>query len=345
VTFVRVAPSRVTQNSRTVATSFLQWEGKLPSQWWGGHIEVGVPPNGKGRMYQHYLLFESERDPANDPVVLWYNGGPGASSLFGAFVELGPLLLNDDSVSGANAEKFHATGIPQLVRNPYAWSKVANVVIVDNPSPVGFVSVSCSLSVHNAFMRVCLVFISHIVLSFTAIYQSYCTPAGPTGDGTSCGDWNDGLVANANHAFVTDLIKVFPEFAANGLYITGESYAGVYVPTMVQKLMQDPRGVNLKGFAGTYNHALAAVDSIIAYLAFATQHSLFMHCDSFVSCLPCLSSQSATKHSLVAFLCFLPSLLSFPVGDGCMGTDVLCGGHDEPYYQVRKSVFPCLSFF
>ena len=34
-------------------------------------------------------MIESENDPKNDPVVLWYNGGPGAASMFGLLVELG----------------------------------------------------------------------------------------------------------------------------------------------------------------------------------------------------------------------------------------------------------------
>jgi hypothetical protein len=56
-----------------------------------------------------------------------YQGGPGASSLFGLLVELGPLMLNDQSLDNPEYKK---TGIPQLVRNPASWSAKANLIVV-----------------------------------------------------------------------------------------------------------------------------------------------------------------------------------------------------------------------
>jgi cathepsin A (carboxypeptidase C)/serine carboxypeptidase-like clade 1 len=47
------------------------WNGLLPSPQFSGFIEAGTPPSGSGKMMMHYWLIESERDSANDPILLW----------------------------------------------------------------------------------------------------------------------------------------------------------------------------------------------------------------------------------------------------------------------------------
>ena len=60
-------------------------------------------------MFVLYLYIESEKNPDTDPTILWTNGGPGASSMFGIFVELGPLMANEDSLK---TKGFNETGVP-----------------------------------------------------------------------------------------------------------------------------------------------------------------------------------------------------------------------------------------
>jgi carboxypeptidase C (cathepsin A) len=43
----------------------------------------------------HYFFYPSSVDWLNKPVVLWLNGGPGCSSLEGAFHENGPFVFED----------------------------------------------------------------------------------------------------------------------------------------------------------------------------------------------------------------------------------------------------------
>lgn len=43
--------------------------------------------------------FGVERNLKHVPIVLWLQGGPGSSSLFGLFTENGPFFVNEDHVS------------------------------------------------------------------------------------------------------------------------------------------------------------------------------------------------------------------------------------------------------
>jgi hypothetical protein len=187
---------------------------RLPSSWYTGYIDAGTPPSGEGTMYFHYFMIESERDPANDPVLFWYNGGPGASSLFGMLQEWGPLRLNELSYD----KGYNRTGIPTPVYNAFRWTQTHTIVAIDSPPPIGL---------------------------------SFCSAAGPGGAATSCGPWKDTDVFKANHeAHRTFFVDIFPELKGNPVYFTGESYAGIYVPGFAMEMLNDPiDGVNFQGIA------------------------------------------------------------------------------------------------
>ncbi|KAH3763679.1 serine carboxypeptidase [Pelomyxa schiedti] len=87
---------------------------------YSGYVQVDSQTNKN----LFYWFVESQRDPATDPVVLWMNGGPGASSLFGFFTEHGPFWPNPDGMT--------------LHLNPYAWNRIANMIYLEAPAGVGF---------------------------------------------------------------------------------------------------------------------------------------------------------------------------------------------------------------
>ena len=70
-----------------------------------------------------YWYVESKRDPENDPVVYWTNGGPGCSGLYGFGTEMGPYYFQEDGT---------------VKSNPYAWNNIANMLYVEQPAGVGF---------------------------------------------------------------------------------------------------------------------------------------------------------------------------------------------------------------
>ena len=74
------------------------------------------------------------------------------------------------------------------------------------------------------------------------------------------------------------MLQAYPEFASHDLFLSGESYAGVYIPMLAREILQD-------------------------------------------------TSSSTATH-----------LKGMLIGDGCAGTDVLCGdqpGHSGPWYHLQ----------
>jgi serine carboxypeptidase-like clade 2 len=57
-------------------------------------------------------------------VILWFNGGPGCSSLLGFFQEHGPYVMDN--------------GQYDFIANPYSWNKEATVLYIESPAGVGF---------------------------------------------------------------------------------------------------------------------------------------------------------------------------------------------------------------
>ena len=57
------------------------------------------------------------------PLVLWLQGGPGGSSLFGLFIEHGPFFV-DEALA--------------LNEREISWSKKYNMLYIDQPAGTGF---------------------------------------------------------------------------------------------------------------------------------------------------------------------------------------------------------------
>ncbi|CAK4069478.1 unnamed protein product [Aphanomyces euteiches] len=87
------------------------------NQSWG-YIEI---ENATDKYFHWY--FESRNDPKTDPLVVWLNGGPGASSMIGFLSENGPCNIQLDL---------------SLKYNPYSWNSRANVLWLDQPANTGF---------------------------------------------------------------------------------------------------------------------------------------------------------------------------------------------------------------
>eukprot|EP00392_Amoebophrya_sp_AT5.2_P009990 g10021.t1 len=104
-----------------------------------------------------------------------------------------------------------------LMPNPYAWTKEVHLLAIEQPVGVGF---------------------------------SYCAVQKESGGKKICAN-SDKMSASANRAALVDFFaNKFPELAGNPFFITGESYAGVYIPTLAKEIIDHAGGkVPLVGLA------------------------------------------------------------------------------------------------
>lgn len=178
-------------------TSLPQFDGNfadLPFNSYSGFIETDLK---KGNNL-FYWFAESQNDVSTDPLLVWFQGGPGCSGMEGFFVENGPFRFDVETQN--------------LTTNPWSWNRFANVLYVESPAAVGF---------------------------------SYCTVGAP---GCATGDFD---TAQNNLVFIQKFLsEEFPEFAGRDLWLTGESYAGAYVPQLTHAIIETGGAIakSLQGF-------------------------------------------------------------------------------------------------
>lgn len=85
-----------------------------------------------------------------------------------------------------------------LYESVYSWNKFANVIWLDQPVDVGY---------------------------------SYSISGQPQ-------QWSDDLSANQTYAALLSFFQKYPQYAASDFYVTGVSYAGVYVPTLTKRIIE-----------------------------------------------------------------------------------------------------------
>jgi cathepsin A (carboxypeptidase C) len=144
----------------------------------------------------HFLLAESQGDWKTDPLIIWFNGGPGCSSLLAFATENGPYQMS------AGQSTFHV--------NPQSWNLKANVLYIEQPAGVGF---------------------------------SYCNY---TANPKDC-EFDDMTQSEDTLTFVTAWLERYPSYKDKPLYISGESYGGIYIPYLAWQLAHNST-VKVTGF-------------------------------------------------------------------------------------------------
>lgn len=156
---------------KDLVTSLPDVVSPLSSAWYSGYLEIS-----EAKSLHYVFVTSTSPDAKNDPVVVWFNGGPGCSSLLALFSEHGPYVFDDNQFV--------------IKPNPEPWNKRANVLYIESPAGVGFsIGKTDEDIAHNDM--------SQSIDAYFAIQQ-----------------------------FFID----YAEYLPNKLFISGESYGGIYVP-------------------------------------------------------------------------------------------------------------------
>ncbi|WVZ75729.1 hypothetical protein U9M48_023762 [Paspalum notatum var. saurae] len=178
------------------------------------YITVG---HEQRKRHLYYYLAVSERNPTLDPVVIWINGGP-ACSRFSAFLHsIGKyyLLFSDLSYDNKQlnydpwgkkftgpfriySKQLRVNDDPRVTINPYSWTKMASLLLVDSPAGVGY--------------------------SYSDNEVDYVT--------------NDTSRVVDLYHFLTKWFTEYTEFLSNPFYIAGCSYSGVLVHVLSQEIIK-----------------------------------------------------------------------------------------------------------
>ncbi|KAM6979844.1 lysosomal protective protein-like [Aplochiton taeniatus] len=79
---------------------------------------------------------------------------------------------------------------------------------------------------------------------------------------------NDTEVSMNNYLALKQFFTLFPEYSKNQLFLTGESYAGIYIPTLAERVMEDD-SLNLQGIAvGNGMSSYEMNDNSLVYFAY-----------------------------------------------------------------------------
>nr|GFA59458.1 serine carboxypeptidase II-3-like [Tanacetum cinerariifolium] len=216
---------------------------------------VSLPGQPSGVDFNQYAGYVTVNSTAGRALFYYFVESPTESSTKPLVMWLngGPGC---SSMIGAMSElgpfRINSDG-KTLFKNDFAWSNVANMLFLESPAGVGF---------------------------------SY---SNTTSDYDHSGDKN---TADDAYVFLINWLERFPQYKTRDFYITGESYAGHYVPQLAYTILLNNKKtnqttVNMKGIAignawidnETSNKGLYDYWWTHAILSDATHDAIFKYCN------------------------------------------------------------------
>ena len=124
-----LATATATSHEKSLDLTRLAREGKVELAQSASKVTLGNLTSYAGfvettpgkHLYMWY--FPAQNGDPDAPLLIWLQGGPGGSSLFGLFAEMGPFSIDENL---------------ELVQRPTTWNKEYGMLFIDNPVGAGF---------------------------------------------------------------------------------------------------------------------------------------------------------------------------------------------------------------
>ncbi|KAL2894129.1 Serine carboxypeptidase-like 42 [Bienertia sinuspersici] len=206
-----------------------------------------------------------------------------------------------------------------LSRNSMSWNKASNLLFVESPAGVGW-SYSNTSSDYN------------------------------TGDAASAKDML---------TFIVNWFKKFPEFKSRDLYLTGESYAGHYIPQLAVAVLDHnarlrTSKLNFKGVAFFWSHGMISDEIGLAIMnqcnfedyTFASPHNESDSCNNAISQANDIVGEYINNYDVILDICY-PSIVEQELRLKKMATKMslgvdVCMSYERKFYfnlpEVQKAL-------
>ncbi|KAF2803373.1 alpha/beta-hydrolase [Mytilinidion resinicola] len=256
---------------------------------YAGLLPISDDPNETRELF--FWFFPSTNPNPGEEITIWFNGGPGCSSLSGLLTENGPFVWD--------------AGTLAPTPNPYTWVNLTNMVWVEQPVGVGFTQ-----GTPNITNEV------ELGLEFIGFYKQFV-------DTFDVHKWK--------------------------VYLTGESYAGFYVPYIADAFItaDDTDYYNLAGVG--INDPIIGDETNqqqVVQLAFVEYwNNLFYLNETFLDEMRAHNEFCNYTQYQEKYLTFPPPQEPFPVlPDPYASEDYTCDQFDN-FYSAIIAVNPCYNIY
>ncbi|THH07732.1 hypothetical protein EW145_g3187 [Phellinidium pouzarii] len=281
---------------------------------WSGLMPITGAPDETRKLF--FWFWPTNNASNGDELLFWTNGGPGCSSLEGFLQENGPICNMVMGTSSTNTEH----------------------VVMDESIARALGRATC----RGEFMKTARLRLNKII--YVDYFQTGFSQGTPSIE-------NDDQLAEQVMGFLEQFLEVFSELKGKDFYVSGESYAGFYVPYIANWIYEHPGlDLNLKGISIadptlSYN----VVQQEIPALRFVQVIPLLLEkvgFNSFMSELQNISDTCGYTDYLDSFVTFPPAgPLPLPNGtEGTFSAVSSCRIH-SPIQRAIQSINPVFDVY